>query len=126
MSQIYKIHKELGSSFAISANESLWKNSPLLPKYTHNVNSVKSCMNYLKGTHRYQTYIATLDDQVSADNAVRLMDAFIDKLDLAKLGFTNTVHKSEGRPSYIIINHELKQASTLKNKGSPIKKIHAQ
>ena len=83
-------------------------------------------MNYLKGTHRYQTYIATLDDQVSADNAVRLMDSLVDKLDLAKLGFTNTVHKSEGCPSYIMINHELKKVITLKNKGSPIKKIHAQ
>ena len=55
-------------------------------------------MNYITGTHRHQTYFATLDDQVPADNAVRLMDAFVDKLDLAKLGFTNTVHKSEGRP----------------------------
>ena len=49
-------------------------------------------MNYITGTHRHQIYFATLDDQVSADNAVRLMDAFVDKLDLAKLGFTNTVH----------------------------------
>ena len=54
-------------------------------------------MNYITGTHRHQTYFATLDDQVSADNAARLIDAFVDKLDLAKLGFTNTVHKSEGR-----------------------------
>jgi Transposase domain (DUF772) len=37
---------------------------------------------------------------VAADNPVRLMDAFIDKLDLAQLGFTSTVHKSEGRPPY--------------------------
>ena len=57
-------------------------------------------MKFIEGTHRNQTYFATLDDQVSADNAVRLMDAFIDKLDLARLGFTNTVHKSEGRPPY--------------------------
>ena len=55
-------------------------------------------MNYITGTHRHQTYFATLDDQVPADNAVRLMDAFVDKLELAKLGFINTVHKSEGRP----------------------------
>src|SRR5207253_6127639 len=33
-------------------------------------------------------------------NAVRLIDAFIDKLELEKLGFTNTGHKSEGRPPY--------------------------
>ena len=28
------------------------------------------------------------------------MDAFIDKLDLQKLGFTNAAHMSEGRPPY--------------------------
>ena len=57
-------------------------------------------MKFIEGTHRQQTYFATLDEQVSADNGVRLMDAFIDKLELAKLGFINTVHKSEGRPPY--------------------------
>ena len=57
-------------------------------------------MKFIEGTHRHQTYFATLDDQVPADNAVRLIDAFVDKLELAKLGFTNTVHKSEGRPPY--------------------------
>lgn len=56
--------------------------------------------NYIEGTNRCQSYFSTLEAQVSADNAVRLMDAFIDKLDLEKLGFTKTVHKSEGRPSY--------------------------
>ena len=49
------------------------------------------------GTHRHQTYIATLDDKKPVDNFVRLIDAFLDKLDLSKLGFTNTVYKSEGR-----------------------------
>lgn len=57
-------------------------------------------MNFVTGTSRHQTYFATLDDQVSADNPVRLVDAFVDKLQLQKLGFTNTVHKSEGRPPY--------------------------
>jgi hypothetical protein len=57
-------------------------------------------MQYIQGTNRHQTCFTTPDEQVSADNAVRLMDAFIDKLDLQKLGFTGTVHKSEGRPPY--------------------------
>jgi len=57
-------------------------------------------MQYIQGSNRHQTYFSTLDEQVSADNAVRLMDAFIDKLDLQKLGFTGTVPKSEGRPPY--------------------------
>ena len=57
-------------------------------------------MQFIQGNDRYQTFFITLEEQVARDNAVRLMDAFIDKLDLEKLGFTNTVHKSEGRPAY--------------------------
>ncbi len=57
-------------------------------------------MQFIQGSNRHQTFFSTLDDQVSNDNAARLMDAFIDKLDLQKLGFTGTVHKSEGRPPY--------------------------
>jgi transposase len=57
-------------------------------------------MQFIQGNNRNQTYFATLEDQVSSDNPVRLIDAFIDKLELQKLGFSNTVHKSEGRPPY--------------------------
>jgi transposase/IS5 family transposase len=57
-------------------------------------------MQFIPGSNRHQSYFSTLEDQVSADNAVRLIDAFVDKLDLYQLGFTNTVHKSEGRPPY--------------------------
>src|SRR5918911_3033378 len=57
-------------------------------------------MQFIQGTPRNQTYFATLDDQVSTDNVVRLIDAFVDKLELQKLGFSNTVDKSEGRPPY--------------------------
>jgi transposase len=57
-------------------------------------------MQFIQGNNRFQTFFITLEEQVSADNAVRLMDAFVDKLDLQKLGFINTVHKSEGRPPY--------------------------
>jgi transposase len=57
-------------------------------------------MQFITGTNRHQTYFTTADELVSADNAVRLMDAFIEKLDLQKLGFSGTVHKSEGRPPY--------------------------
>ena len=57
-------------------------------------------MEFIQGNNRQQSYFSTLEDQVSPDNPVRLMDAFIDKLDLAKLGFTSTVHKPEGRPPF--------------------------
>ena len=57
-------------------------------------------MQFIQGQQRHQTYFATLEDQVAADNPVRLIDAFIDKLDLQQLGFNKTVHHSEGRPPY--------------------------
>ena len=55
-------------------------------------------MQFIQRNNRHQTFFSTLDDQVSNDNAARLMAAFIDKLDLQNLGFTGTVHKSEVRP----------------------------
>ena len=57
-------------------------------------------MQFITGNNRHQSYFSTLEDQVSADNAVRLIDAFIDKLELQQLGFSKTIHKSEGRPPY--------------------------
>jgi transposase len=57
-------------------------------------------MQYIQGNNRNQTYFITLDNQLAADNPVRLIDAFVDKLDLQKLGFTGTLPKSEGRLPY--------------------------
>jgi len=57
-------------------------------------------MQFIQGQQRQQTYFSTLEDQVSSDNPVRLIDAFIDKLDLQQLGFTKTIHTSEGRPPF--------------------------
>ena len=50
-------------------------------------------MQFIIGNNRHQTFFSTPDEQVSNDNAARLMDAFIDKLDLQKLGFSGTVQK---------------------------------
>jgi hypothetical protein len=52
-------------------------------------------MQYITGNNWYQSYFSTLEDQVSADNAVRLIDAFADRLDLPQLGFINQPFKSE-------------------------------
>jgi len=57
-------------------------------------------MEFIQGVNRHQTYFSTLEEQVAADNSVRFIDAFVEKLDLQKLGFSNTVHKGEGRPPY--------------------------
>jgi transposase len=57
-------------------------------------------MQFITGSNRHQSYFATLEDHVAPDNPVRLIDAFTDKVELQKLGFSNTVHKTEGRPPY--------------------------
>jgi transposase len=57
-------------------------------------------MEYIQGLNRHQSYFSTLEDQVSSDNSVRLIDVFVDKLNLQKLGFSKTIRKTEGRPPY--------------------------
>jgi len=37
-------------------------------------------MQFTQGYNRHQSYFSTLKEQVNADNPVRLIDAFIDKL----------------------------------------------
>jgi transposase len=41
-----------------------------------------------------------LDDYVGEDNPVRVVEAFVDELDLAALGFMGVVPEATGRPSY--------------------------
>src|ERR1700733_10185089 len=41
-----------------------------------------------------------VDDYVAADNPVRFIDAFVDGLDLAALGFARVVPEATGRPGY--------------------------
>ena len=41
-----------------------------------------------------------LADWVDEDNPVRVIDAFVDKLDLSRLGFEGVVAEATGRPSY--------------------------
>jgi hypothetical protein len=65
-------------------------------------------MQFIQGQLREQTYFTTLEDQVAVDNPVRLIDAFIDKLDLQQLGFQKGAERSEGRPSYgpqVLLNY---------------------
>ena len=56
----------------------------------------------LEGVGRGQVSLfpAQLDDYVADDNPVRAVDAFVDGLDLAKLGFTATEPLATGRPGH--------------------------
>ena len=57
---------------------------------------------FVEGVGRGQVSLfpAQLDDYVADDNPVRAVDAFVDGLDLAKLGFTATEPLATGRPGY--------------------------
>ena len=57
---------------------------------------------FVEGIDRSQStfFPAMLDDYVSEDNLVRAVDAFVEGLDLGKLGFSRVVPLERGRPSY--------------------------
>lgn len=57
---------------------------------------------FIEGADRTQATLLpeTIDDYVSEDNPVRVVDAFVDALDLAALGFDGVVPEGTGRPSY--------------------------
>jgi transposase len=57
-------------------------------------------MPFIQGANREQLQFYCLNDTISAENPVRLIDGFVDCLDLSKLGVTDTVHKAEGRPPF--------------------------
>ena len=57
---------------------------------------------FVEGQDRSQLILLPdcLDDYVGEDNPVRVVDVFIDELDLAVLGFAGVVPEATGRPSY--------------------------
>jgi transposase len=59
-------------------------------------------MAHIPGYDRSQLLLLpeAVDDYVHADNPVRFVEAFVDGLDLAALGFIGTVPKATGRPGY--------------------------
>jgi len=59
-------------------------------------------MRHITGISRQQLVLfpESLDDYIAADNPVRFIDAFVDSLDLAELGFAHTELAETGRPPY--------------------------
>ncbi len=52
------------------------------------------------GTARNQISFGSLDDQIGEDNPVRIIDAFVEMLDLKTFGFQHVQVKAKGAPSY--------------------------
>ena len=59
-------------------------------------------MSYIQGVSRKQAVLFpdTVDDYIEEDDPARLMDLFVDRLDLQKMGFVRSEPKAEGRPGY--------------------------
>src|SRR5918911_4433084 len=58
--------------------------------------------HFVEGEDRLQGALLPhcLDDYVTENNPVRVIEAFIDELDLATLGFDGVVPETTGRPAY--------------------------
>ncbi|MBV8474937.1 MAG: IS1182 family transposase [Hyphomicrobiales bacterium] len=59
-------------------------------------------MGHVEGESRYQRQLVapSLDETIAADHPVRVVDAFVDTLDLRDLGFAKVAAAAEGRPPY--------------------------
>ena len=59
-------------------------------------------MAHVTGQSRYQATLfpEALDEVIATDNAVRVIDAFVDSLDLARLEFSKVTAEATGRPPY--------------------------
>jgi transposase len=59
-------------------------------------------MRHIQGENRHQSSLLppSLEDFVAADHPVRVIDALVDKLDLAALGFSKAMTKDTGRKPY--------------------------
>src|SRR6186997_1660911 len=57
---------------------------------------------FIEGEDRMQQALLPhcLEDYVDEENAVRVIEAFIDELDLAALGFSGMMPAATGRPAY--------------------------
>jgi transposase len=57
---------------------------------------------FVEGVDRGQSMLfpARLDEYVAEDNPVRVVDLFVDDLDLGKLGFGDVQPLATGRPGY--------------------------
>jgi transposase len=71
-------------------NDSVWSNDS------------GAAVTHVIGTSRFQSTLfpPVLDEALSVDHPVRVIDAFVDALDLGKLGFSKVEAEATGRPPY--------------------------
>ena len=57
-------------------------------------------MDFIQSNNRNQLEMMSLESMISQENPVRLIDAFAEKLELEKLGFTIAKLNTQGRPAF--------------------------
>ena len=57
-------------------------------------------MNHKQGSDRNQMFMFSLDSSIASDSFVRVIDAFVDSIDLKSFGFSHVECHEEGRPPY--------------------------
>jgi len=57
---------------------------------------------FIEGEHRQQSTLfpERIEDYISEENPVRVIDVFVDELNLFELGFSSAEPKATGRPAY--------------------------
>jgi len=58
---------------------------------------------FIEGENRFQSTLfpESLEDYIAEDNSIRIVDAFVDKLNLKELGFDRAEPRDTGRPGYL-------------------------
>ena len=57
-------------------------------------------MQHIRGEERNQVHMLCLEQEVDSDSFVRVIDYFVDTIDLESFGFKHVTLKEEGRPPY--------------------------
>ena len=57
-------------------------------------------MQYIASQDRYQVMFTSLEERIADDNVIRFSEAFVEHLELDKLGYQVTGIKTEGRTPY--------------------------
>ena len=67
---------------------------------------------FVEGTNRGQSTLfpESLEDWIGEDNAVRVIDVFVDELDLGELGFSGVDPEATGRPSFACFRPIVRQS----------------
>ena len=62
-------------------------------------------MHHKQGEDRNQMFMFSLENAISSESFVRVVDAFVDAIDLISFGFAHVECEDVGRPPYRTISH---------------------